>query len=480
MNELIEINTSVIFDTNGVRIVGTFEEPWFVAKDICKKLGLGNTTNAIKNIPEKWRSLIFLSTLSGDQNCNIINESGLYHLIMRATKPEAVQFREWVCEEVLPSLRKKGKYELDDQLQQKLLEQKREIEELKNTVDEKQESLINLKKTIKKSQGRFTFRHKFPNKECVYILQDPDCKFERYKIGRSNDINTRLASDRTVSPNIKIRFLMYTDYSELFEKVIKVRCREKLELQAHEWVFDSLTNLIQIYKEINQAGDFGGTIEKYENLCEYNLENLKPELKPSVNVPASSKFQEDLHNILPTHLLRYEYEQKNKTAPEGQRWCNGFCQVYRLNKQFNMRSKSAQSICTVCLDMLYVAKTKIDNKELTETAIRKDPTIIMLKMDERICRKCNKVLNMSEFPEKRRQCSNCRNKMRSKFGDKFNDVIDREVETLGNLSATERLNKLPTYTRDELHKILQYLKLGRKYNDTKQCVIEKIAKYYEE
>ena len=112
MELLKQIDETVSFNEKNIRVIGTYEEPWFVAKDICSILELPNITNAIKILPEKWRGLKLLSTFGGEQNMNIINEAGLYKLIMRSNKPIAQKFQDVVCEEILPTLRKKGEYKI--------------------------------------------------------------------------------------------------------------------------------------------------------------------------------------------------------------------------------------------------------------------------------------------------------------------------------------------------------------------------------
>lgn len=69
-------------------------------------------SNALLNISEKWKGTKVISTLGGKQNMRIINEAGLYKLIMRSNKPIAQKFQEVVCEEILPNLRKKGEYKM--------------------------------------------------------------------------------------------------------------------------------------------------------------------------------------------------------------------------------------------------------------------------------------------------------------------------------------------------------------------------------
>jgi prophage antirepressor-like protein len=84
--------------------------PWFVAKDVCYALGLEHTTNAISKLDEDERLNVKLLHSGQMRTYLIINESGLYALVMRSTKPQAKAFRRWVTNEVLPAIRKTGGY----------------------------------------------------------------------------------------------------------------------------------------------------------------------------------------------------------------------------------------------------------------------------------------------------------------------------------------------------------------------------------
>lgn len=85
-------------------------EPWFVAKDICDCLKIGNVTESLRNLDgdEKMPSVVLRAGKKVE--VNLVNESGLYNLIFQSRKPEARAFRKWVTSEVLPSIRKTGKY----------------------------------------------------------------------------------------------------------------------------------------------------------------------------------------------------------------------------------------------------------------------------------------------------------------------------------------------------------------------------------
>lgn len=89
---------------------------WFIAKDVCNALQIAHTGSAIRSLDDDERGVHLTHTLSGSQQMSIINESGLYTLILRcrdAVKPGTVphRFRKWVTNEVLPTIRKTGRYE---------------------------------------------------------------------------------------------------------------------------------------------------------------------------------------------------------------------------------------------------------------------------------------------------------------------------------------------------------------------------------
>jgi len=89
-------------------------QPWFVAKDLCEVLELTNTTVSIARLDSDEVTKFNLGGLSGE--INIVNESGLYSLVMGSRKPEAKQFKKWVTGEVLPAIRKTGGYVSNEDL----------------------------------------------------------------------------------------------------------------------------------------------------------------------------------------------------------------------------------------------------------------------------------------------------------------------------------------------------------------------------
>ena len=104
MNPMTPFN----FGEQQVRVISDDRgQPWFVAADVCAVLEIKNPSDAIKRLDDDERARFNLA-LQGDSN--IINESGLYSLILRSRKASARTFRKWVTSEVLPAIRRTGAY----------------------------------------------------------------------------------------------------------------------------------------------------------------------------------------------------------------------------------------------------------------------------------------------------------------------------------------------------------------------------------
>ena len=91
-------------------------EPWFVAKDVCDILEIGNPSQALTSLENYEKNTIILNEGIGNPNKAIINESGFYALVLSSRKPIAKPFRLWVTSEVLPTIRKTGGYVNNDNL----------------------------------------------------------------------------------------------------------------------------------------------------------------------------------------------------------------------------------------------------------------------------------------------------------------------------------------------------------------------------
>ena len=98
------------FNEQPVRTVLVDGEPWWVLADVCKALDIKRTDSAARKLDEDEKGTHQVSTLRGFQQMIVVNESGLYSVILRSDKPEAKVFKRWVTHDVLPTIRKTGAY----------------------------------------------------------------------------------------------------------------------------------------------------------------------------------------------------------------------------------------------------------------------------------------------------------------------------------------------------------------------------------
>jgi hypothetical protein len=99
------------FEENEVRTIITDRDgnPWFITKDVCEILGIKNSSIERFSLDDDEIQKMYIPSLSN--NYTVISESGLYTLIIRSNKPQAKAFRRWVTHEVIPTIRKTGRYE---------------------------------------------------------------------------------------------------------------------------------------------------------------------------------------------------------------------------------------------------------------------------------------------------------------------------------------------------------------------------------
>lgn len=112
-----------IFNYNSVevRTIQKDGEPWFVLRDVCNVLGLGTPARVAERLDTDEVSQTHITDSMGrQQETTIINESGLYNVILRSDKPEAKPFRKWVTSEVLPTIRRHGMYATPDTVEKML------------------------------------------------------------------------------------------------------------------------------------------------------------------------------------------------------------------------------------------------------------------------------------------------------------------------------------------------------------------------
>jgi prophage antirepressor-like protein len=171
-NLMMKDLTTFTFKTAPVRVVTIDGEPWFVAVDVCRALGLATDgagvarhLTAVGRDEEQYlsRSNVNLNDVSfPNRGARCVSESGLYKLIMRSDKPQARAFQDWVTREVLPAIRKDGAYVMgeekvatgemsEEEFVLKAIDiLQRKVERLKQEVKDKEKTIGGLKTTIGK------------------------------------------------------------------------------------------------------------------------------------------------------------------------------------------------------------------------------------------------------------------------------------------------------------------------------------------
>jgi anti-repressor protein len=101
------------FDGAAVRVVIRDGEPWWVASDVARVLDIGRTHDAVRGLDDDEKGTEEIRTPGGSQSLIVISEPGLYALLVRSNKREAKRFRRWVTHEVIPAIRRTGRYSVE-------------------------------------------------------------------------------------------------------------------------------------------------------------------------------------------------------------------------------------------------------------------------------------------------------------------------------------------------------------------------------
>lgn len=99
------------FENETVRAVIRDDAPLFIANDLCAVLGIKDSSDAVGRLDDDEKGAVKIPTLGGAQKVNVVNEFGAYSLILTSNKPRAKALKRWVTHEVLPAIRKTGRYD---------------------------------------------------------------------------------------------------------------------------------------------------------------------------------------------------------------------------------------------------------------------------------------------------------------------------------------------------------------------------------
>ena len=271
--------------TNGkeIRVVGTAETPLFIGKDIAEILGYIDTKTSIEDHvddEDKMRWSHVQKSKGGvspplklHPQTILINESGLYSLILRSKLENARKFKRWITSEVLPSIRKSGQYKLDQDFKK---------------LSEDHKSLISDHKILQNNHNNILKRRNrtdFDYGNVIYIISHPAFiayyNADYYKIGKSSQTKDeaeacfkhRLGTYNTGAPvDYTVHYLLYVEDNDYVEKSLKLSYALKLNPSNKEWIKDvKLADIIDFLRKLCTLLNIAHKEVVFENIS--NIEN---------------------------------------------------------------------------------------------------------------------------------------------------------------------------------------------------------------
>ena len=391
--ELINhIDETICFNEKNIRIIGSYDEPWFVAKDICEILEIKDISMALTKISDKWKGTKVIGTLGGKQDMRIINEAGLYKLIMRSNKPVAQKFQEVVCEDILPSLRKKGEYKIQNI-------NKRLEEELENTNNEKlklEENNEDLKKKLTKKYNN----KKYPEGNCLYVITNKLFP-NYYKLGLSKNFNTRLQSyDQLCPKGHTVIYFRLVYCNEEVEKIIKkILCDSVSQTNREEWFELEDKNIL-----LNAVTSICDTIDLFLPRQDGEIvnNNKKRELKNPFLLDTKECFICNLKKPLESFYIAKEHTDGKENS------CKECVKIRQ--KEFIENKRKTEEIpkekeCTNCKKILPLDDYFVDNEKFDRKATKCKICVLevrnsnkkYLEITEYCCATCNITKHIDLF-----------------------------------------------------------------------------------
>ena len=264
-NDLMIFNN---VDFGEVRILNVKGEPWFIGKDVAEVLGYAKARNAIaQHIDDEDKKVAPIQgNLGGTQEMTIINESGLYSLVLKSKLPQAKKFKRWVTSEILPSVRKHGAYMTNEVIEKTLTDpdfliqlatQLKEERQARKELEEKNKGLI-------EENNKLGMEVEHKEDVIIGLVKDISIAEKRQRI-------TQIIRHRTKKYAERYSYL----YDE-FDRKFHVDTKRRL---------DNAIRKGEVKKSVNRMAyiciHMGMTNELYEIACkifENSVEQLKKEM----------------------------------------------------------------------------------------------------------------------------------------------------------------------------------------------------------
>ncbi|MGM2666817.1 BRO family protein [Bacillus cereus group sp. Bce026] len=220
-------NNLQVFD-NGLgelRVTEKDNQVWFVAKDVCDVLEIQNTSDALKRLDEDERASF---NLGRQGNANVINESGLYSLILASRKPQAKAFKKWITSEVLPSIRRDGGYMVTHEEESEEDLMARALILAQKTLQRKVKQLEQAVQTLEVQAPKVEYHDKVLNIE-GYMTIDETAK--ELGLRSAQQLNQMLKDKKIIKRSSRGSWLHRAGYEYLKDGYINYKPIEKKKLQ---------------------------------------------------------------------------------------------------------------------------------------------------------------------------------------------------------------------------------------------------------
>lgn len=234
-----EIKINVIVDKNN--------EIWFRAIDVCRALNIKDHKKTIQDRIYEEDKIQFQNLIKSknDSPTTIyITESGLYTLILKSKKMEAIKFQKWVTQEVIPSIRKNGYYKLKKEISSKISQKYNKIiNKIKEELEQKNHIIYKLSRNLSNQL--------YEKKNSIYIFKyDNYTNHFLFKIGSSKNINNRkMTLDTSLPDGGTIVYHVSCFDCKLVERVLKHKLKYSMYLPNKEFIEMELNDLIKIIDE---------------------------------------------------------------------------------------------------------------------------------------------------------------------------------------------------------------------------------------
>lgn len=159
-----------------IRVMVQSNNPWFIAADVCKALGIGNPSMAIARLDDDEK--MTLSSTEGHSNkrggaqmYSLVNESGLYTLVLTSRKKCAADFKRWITHDVIPSIRKHGAYMTDD-LAAEVLENPNKIYEIAENLLRERDLRIRIQKEMDEARPKAVYYDAFISRDTLMTIKN--------------------------------------------------------------------------------------------------------------------------------------------------------------------------------------------------------------------------------------------------------------------------------------------------------------------